>query len=347
MAMEELGRAQPLREDPDLRELARASTGANLQLVVALARRDAPAIPIEVTPQAIAYARELARRNIPMAELARGYRTAQHVLWRFGVRELRAHLEEDVAAAAIEAFTEATFATGDALMGSALDHYAAERDRWVRSADALRRATVQDLLDGDAVDAGAASGRLRYDLRREHVAFVVWDADEATALSIGGRGALVIPFGPGIVAGWCAPSSLNPDGEHVAIGQPGSGVEGFRRSHVEAMEARRVARLGGLEGVVRYADVALAALLTKDLEQAQAFADRILGPLADENRLAETVLVLLEAQGSPRHAAHRLGIHENTVSKRVRAAEEILGHPVTQRPAELFAALLIHDAVQP
>ena len=345
LAMEELGRAQPLREDPDLRELAQASTAANLQLVLELARRDAPALPVEATPQAVAYARELARRNIPIAELARGYRVAQHLLWRFGVRALRARLSEDDAAAAIEAYTEATFATGDALIGSALDHYAAERDRWVRSADALRRATVQDLLDGECSDAGVASGRLRYELRREHVAFVVWEADEATALAVGGRGALVVPFGPGVIAGWCAPSALNADGARIAVGRPGSGIAGFRRSHVEAMEARRVARLGGLDGVVRYADVALVALLTKDLEQARAFAERTLGRLAEESRLAETVLCLLEAQGSPRHAAQRLGIHENTVAKRVRAAEEILGRPVTERPLELFAALLINRAV--
>ena len=68
--------------------------------------------------------------------------------------------------------------------------------------------------------------------------------------------------------------------------------------------------------------------------------------LAEADRLPATVLCLLEAQGSPRHAAQRLGIHENTVAKRVRAAEELLGHPVTERPAELFAALLIHRAIR-
>jgi DNA-binding PucR family transcriptional regulator len=101
-------------------------------------------------------------------------------------------------------------------------------------------------------------------------------------------------------------------------------------------------------GAVRYADVALAALLTNDLPQAEAFARRELAGLAGDapstRRLAETVLAVLEAQGSPRHAAQRMGLHENTVAKRVRAAEELLGRSIDRRPAELFAALIIHRA---
>jgi DNA-binding PucR family transcriptional regulator len=136
---------------------------------------------------------------------------------------------------------------------------------------------------------------------------------------------------------------------HVAIGEPGDGLDGFRRSHAEALEARRVAQLGGLAGAVRYADVALVALLTKDPAQARTFAERQLGPLmasdAATTRLAETLLAVLRAQGSPRHAAMRLGVHENTVAKRVRTAEQALARSIGERPDELLAALLIRGAV--
>jgi hypothetical protein len=344
--------------DEDLLALARSSSAANLALVAELTRGSVRIDEAAPPPQAAAFARELARRNVPMAELARAYRIVQRAMWRFGVDEIRARADDAAAAAtAIEEYTDATFATGEVLMGSALERYALERDRWVRSADAVRRATVEQLLAGGAVDIVAASGRLRYELRREHVAFVVWaDADDAVlesaATAVGGAGALVVPLGAGVVAGWCSPGALALDpaaaSARVGVGEPGPGLEGFRRSHAEALEARRVARLGGLQGTIRYREIALAALLTSDLAQAQAFAQRELAGLAGDEpstrRLAGTVLAVLEAQGSPRHAAQRLGLHENTVAKRVRAAEELLGRSIDQRPAELLAALIVQRA---
>jgi hypothetical protein len=359
LAVEALAAETDLLEgDADMRALVKSSTAANLQLVAEMARGAIGLADVVPPPQAVAFARELARRNVPMAELARAYRLVQHAMWRFGAREIRARMRGEAAVAeAIEDFTDATFMTGEALMASAMDRYAIERDRWVRSADAVRRATVEELLRGGVADVGAASGRLRYELRREHVAFVVWAEDdeavlESAAAAVGGQGALLVPLAVGVVAGWCPPSALDPvaphDGTRVAVGAPGEGLEGFRRSHAEALEARRVARLGGLEGVTRYDDVALVALLTKDLEQARAFAARRLGALTaagrDTERLAETVLTVLQEQGSPRHAAQRLGVHENTVAKRVRVAEQALGRRIDEHPAELHAALLIRRA---
>lgn len=360
LAIKAVERETPLlRQDPDLRALARSSSAANLVLVAEITRGNVALEGVEPPPQATAYARELARRNVPLTELARGYRIGQHVMWRFGVAEIRKSLGDARAASAIEGFTEATHATAEVLMGTVMERYAAERDRWVRSADAVRRATVQSLLDGDPIDAAVASTRLRYELRREQVAFIVWaDAEggplEAAAARVGGTGSLLVPLRAGIMAGWCSPPALSADkaGEHVrvAIGTPGEDVDGFRRSHGEALEARRVARLSDRPGAVRYADVALVALLTRDLDQARTFAARELGGLvaddASTRRLADTVLAVLETQGSPRKAAQMLDVHENTVAKRVRAAQQILGHPIDERPAELLAALLVQRTLR-
>jgi DNA-binding PucR family transcriptional regulator len=60
-------------------------------------------------------------------------------------------------------------------------------------------------------------------------------------------------------------------------------------------------------------------------------------------RLAQTLRVVLENQGSPRRAAHVLGVHENTVAKRLRAVEELLGDEVRDQPAQLLGALAILD----
>ena len=348
-----------LRGDPDLLEVARSSSAANVALVAQLIRDPPGPGQLEPPPQAIAFARELARRNVPDAELSRAYRVAQLALWRWGVAEVRRRVDADAATDAVQGLTEAAFTTGDAFSTIVMERYAIERERWVRSAEAVRDATVQELLAGGRVDAAAAGRRLRYELAREHEAFVVWsDAESAlperAAAAVGGARALLVPLGAGVVAGWAPAGTLgaSPAPEiAVAVGLPASGADGFRTSHLEAMEARRVARMAGpFSGTVRYDEIALPALLTKDPEQAAAFARRTLGPLAGGDatarRLATTLLTVLEEQGSPRHAARRLGVHENTVAKRLRAVDAALPPSARQGPAELMAALLVQRTLR-
>jgi DNA-binding PucR family transcriptional regulator len=142
-----------------------------------------------------------------------------------------------------------------------------------------------------------------------------------------------------------------PDGVSVAIGSCGADVAGFRRSHEEALRAREIAILAGRTGTIQYRDVALVAVATSDLGRAREFVEAELGPLAgaDEatRRLAVTLRVYLEELGSPRRAGHVLGIHENTVANRVRAAEELLGAPADRRVPQLLLALELLDVVAP
>src|SRR5690349_11999028 len=73
------------REAADLRDLARASVLANLQLLADVVSGNVALEDAETPSQAVAFARELARRNVPMSELARTYRVVQHAMWRVGV----------------------------------------------------------------------------------------------------------------------------------------------------------------------------------------------------------------------------------------------------------------------
>jgi DNA-binding PucR family transcriptional regulator len=117
------------------------------------------------------------------------------------------------------------------------------------------------------------------------------------------------------------------------------------------MNARRVAVLTGLApgGVVHFADVALASLVSADLDQARAFVARELGPLArgdDRTRtLATTLRTYLELGSSLDRAARRLGVHKNTVLKRVRRARELLGGDLDERMLELEVALALAPVV--
>ncbi len=351
-----------LRDDDDLLEIARRSAAANIAVIIDLAGGTFALADLEPPPQAVAFTRELARRNLPVSDLARAYRVAQRALWHWGTAEIhRRVLDAEERARAIEELSQAAFATGDVFGSLVMERYAQERERWVRSADALRSATLADLLSGNVIDVERAGRRLRYDLRQQHEAFVVWSDDdavhpEAVAAAVGGSRALIVPIAGGIVAGW-APAGSTDSGAagsaRVAYGEPGAGVDGFRASHHEALEARRVVRLAGWASpVVWHHEIALLALLTNDMEQAERFAQRLLGPLAEDTdqarRLAGTLLTVLESGGSPRRAAKQLGVHENTVAKRLRSVDQLLEEPFAERrTAELHAALLIAAALKP
>ena len=137
----------------------------------------------------------------------------------------------------------------------------------------------------------------------------------------------------------------------VALGRPARGVAGFRRTHEEAGHARRVASLAGRSpgSVTSYDSVALAALATVDLGQASRFVADQLGELAADDdtmrRLAATLRVFLDEQGSRARAARRLGLHENTIGYRIRQAEEILGRSVEENALELHVALVLAGVV--
>jgi DNA-binding PucR family transcriptional regulator len=95
--------------------------------------------------------------------------------------------------------------------------------------------------------------------------------------------------------------------------------------------------------VVRYRDVGLTALASIDPVLARAFVAEELGPLAEPSdemrRLAATLRVYLEERASPRRAARRLGLHENTIKNRIRTVAELLGAPPEERIGELLVAL--------
>ena len=111
------------------------------------------------------------------------------------------------------------------------------------------------------------------------------------------------------------------------------------------MHARRVAQLTHRHpgSITRYDDVALAALASADVEHAREFVAAELGRLAGgddhSQRLTATLRVYLEENMSPLRAAQRLGVHENTITNRIRSAQELLPHPIEHRSPELQVAL--------
>jgi DNA-binding PucR family transcriptional regulator len=117
------------------------------------------------------------------------------------------------------------------------------------------------------------------------------------------------------------------------------------------VQAARVAALAGdsATAVTSYERVELVSLLASDLPRARRFVAAQLGPLASTSepaaRLRETVLAFLVAGGSATHAAKELYVHQNTVTNRVKRAEELMGRRVNHSPVELVCALELAAAL--
>jgi PucR C-terminal helix-turn-helix domain/GGDEF-like domain len=364
-----------LDADPELRGSTYASTDNVLRLLVDLARSGLPPREAFPPPAAVDYAREFVRRGLSLDSLLRAYHIGQAVFFARWSERARSDIHDPgELAEAIELGAKWTFEYVDTLSGGLARRYAEERELWVRSAAALRGQVVDALLSGEPVDVDASSRRLGYELDRTHQAFVVWSDAWAEggeqALAMLERAALEIvrllgAAGPLVVTrarlclggwvGWRGERALEPEplrlDRHAfpdvlaGFGSPGHGVPGFCRSHREAMYARRVARLTSRRpgSITRYDDVALAALATADVEHAREFVAAELGALAavddHSRRLTATLRVYLEENMSPLRAGQRLGVHENTITNRIRAAQELLPRPIEHRSPELQVAL--------
>jgi DNA-binding PucR family transcriptional regulator len=387
LSVEVVDRIRPqlpvLFPDPEAVEANRASTEASIRAVAELIERGADPKAIELPPETLAYARDGARRGIPLTALMRSYRLGHAALWEIVARDLAARAEDrDELAEATDVCSALMFAYVDHALTLADEEYAAERERFARSAAASRAHTIEAILTGQQLDAAAAGRRLRYELDRRHVGIVAWlesapeDADPHTLLE-GAVGvvaeatratpALVHPIGLLASAGWVSvgpTTDLAPVAElrldptmmpwvRLAVGDPAEGVAGFRASHEQAAQARRVATLANRPAgsVTRYARVALQAMATADLDQARSFVDRQLGRLAVDDdtarRLVATLRVYLDEHASRGRAAKRLGVHENTISYRIRQIEEILGRSVEEDTLDLRVALALMSTVRP
>jgi DNA-binding PucR family transcriptional regulator len=369
--------------DPELRASTYASTDSVLRLIVDLARTGRPPSEAVPPPAALDYAREFVRRGLPVDSLLRAYHIGQATFFRrWATKAHETITNPQELTEAVELGANWTFDYVEKLSDGLVERYGVERERWVRSAAAVRAQVIDALLAGEPVDAARASSRLGYELGRTHLAFAIWtDAphergDVALAMieraafqlvsSLGAAAPLLVPRARLCLAGWIGSHGddhlATLEQAHVdvrsfptvlaAFGSPGVGVAGFVRSHREAVQARRIAQLTQQRAgtVTRYETVALAALASTDVEEARAFVRTELGQLLGDDdqstRLSATLRAYLEENMSPSRASRRLGVHENTITNRIRAAQELLPHPIEQRACELQVALRLIRLIQ-
>lgn len=278
--------------------------------------------------------------------------------------------------AAMRTISAALFDGMETLAALVAEEFALERDRWFSGPAGERFALVNGILDGEPVEPAAAMRRLGYDLTLHHVALVLSREAggarelEGVALRLleqaGCSSVLLLPAGSGRLWAWGGRTSnrptefrrlddppVLPPEVSVASGLPEDGVDGFRRSHAQALTAERVGRTAQPRPcrLYDYGALELMVLLGSDTTAAAEFVTRELGPLAADDKsmaaLRDTVRCFLDQERSLAATAELLHIAKNTVVYRVQKAERLLGRSLREDRFRLHTALYLADQLGP
>ena len=266
-----------LRGDAQLLQLLRDSVDGNVATVFSAIRHAIPIENVELPTAALEHARRLAQRGVTVNALVRAYRLGHKAVLDVVLDEIRrSNLEPPLSLDVFSQISEITFGYIDWITQQVVNTYQGERDRWMENRNSLRALRVRELLDGADLDIDAVTTAIRYPLRRVHLAVVAWrdeaeDGDDLGSMerfvqqlaeSAGARECwLFTPVDR--LTGWAwlaVPADAAPpsavdrirafaeartDAPWIALGNPLSGVEGFRRSHQQAQEAHAVAVASG------------------------------------------------------------------------------------------------------
>ncbi|TDC91446.1 PucR family transcriptional regulator [Saccharopolyspora aridisoli] len=357
-------RTQAIAADPVLADGLRQTNVDNVVHWAAANVQDPGCrVPPHLGRQALDTARDLVRRGLD-AHALDTYRAGQNVAWQYWMEicfsltsdpdELRELL--DVTALSISTYVNDTIACISERMQ-------AELDTLIRGTNADRRAAVALILEGSPISARRAELKLGYGLTGPHTAAVVWStahvgleelesaAEELVGLT-GARRRLTVVATAGTLWVWLpVATTVGTDEltEHlssrphvrVSIGRPGREVDGFRRSHLDALTAQRMlARLSSRRQVARYEDVQLVALMTADPAHADEFVAEALGALRDADpEVRQVVRTYIREQCNASRTAERLYTHRNTVLRRLARADELLPRPLAEDVVGVGAAL--------
>jgi hypothetical protein len=215
------------------------------------------------------------------------------------------------------------------------------------------------ILEGETDDGE----ELDYDIGLDHIAAIAWGPDAGRELArLGtmlGAHSLVLQATEEVVWGWYGRSEWEggipalderfpAGGVGIAVGGPAAGPEGFRRAHDEAGDAYVVARRAGRR-LVRYGEVAIEALAMQSESASRRFVAHVLGDLTGggrrEEMLRRTLTAYYENGQNGAATAQELGVHEQTIARRLVAAADLLGSHPSECRAEVETALRVRQVL--
>lgn len=298
--------------------------------------------------------RRRVHQAVPFDAMYRSYQVGTRLLWSCLVDRVGG---EDLANLGNLALLYA-----DQVTSAASAAYLEERERGARSqrtaaAVFLVRLVNDDLAADDEATIREASA-LGYDLTRTHVAALVANVgrlttpEQSIALNriasglgryfINGPTAL-IPSGLAIAVDGDSADDVSsmlraciqdvaasPSAYQVGIGAPHSGPSGLVASFAEARRAQMLGSLLEPASPTHSYDHLRTVDFFKTGDSVEAYVKAALGPIlvADngkQHRLLETLETLFAVALNRKLAAHRLGIHPNTITYRIQRIEKLLG----------------------
>ncbi|HEY3435572.1 MAG TPA: helix-turn-helix domain-containing protein, partial [Solirubrobacterales bacterium] len=310
----------------------------------------------DCSPPVDAWGAQLAARSGELKALLAGYRIAHMVLWNSWLELVEdSGVEEQIRRGLLRYGSLFFFRYAGVLSDFVSETYQDDLEKAMRSGEQRRFRAVKGLLEGRS-SLGVEFG---LNLDQHHLSLIAWEkGGEAAARGLAKTlGRPLLSVSPAENVWWCWISGAHPlsaesekrleahrppPGAALAVGLEAFGEDGFRATHRQAQRARRVARRRGLDWVL-FANVAVEALLGDDPADARAFVAHELRGIDDDSvasrRIRETIAAYFAAEHNAASAAAALGIHQQTVANRLRAAEERLGHPVASRRVELETAM--------
>jgi len=362
-------RIEELSGDTAIIDLLGSSIEGNVENILHALRHGITVEDIEPPSAAFEYARRLAQRGVPVNALVRAYRLGQQHLLEAAFSEcMRQHPDPLVQAATYQQVVTVTFDYIDWISQRIVTVYESERERWLTERNTARVNRVHDLISGATSDIDAAEAVIGYRLRVPHLGAVLWvdetgaQQDQLTrfnrtvttlAEKLGcGWSPLVTPRDRCSAWAWIPVTeeftldlsavrpllddAAGPPLPRVALGRVHSGLAGFRQTHLEALQAQRVAMIRDdpAHPVTGFHEPGLnvAALLAIDIDQTRRWVHETLGNLADDDeqheRLRETLLLFFQHDSSYTAAGEAMLMHKNSVKYRVASAEKILGRPL-------------------
>jgi DNA-binding PucR family transcriptional regulator len=357
---------EPLRSEPVLAAEVAASTRSNvLHWAAGIARDPGGRVPANLTPEVLGIAREAFRRGIEQTVYTT-YHAGQNAVQAYWMRTAFAlSADPAVLRQALAAGSASVAGFVEDMVAALSEQLRREHADLARSSHARRFEVVSLILDSAPITTGRAGAQLGYDLRRRHTAAVLWTdprrpdqaALAAAAEALGpvtrARQVLTVIASSSSVWAWLAAAAdtgaaaitaataAHP-AVRVAVGPAGTGADGFRRSHFDAVATQRLMSRRPDLRVARFADVQLVALALADEQGAREFVARTLGTLADADPdLRDTLCVYIGEQFSAARAARALYTHRNTVLNRLQRAERLLPHRLAGHGLEIGVALEI------
>jgi DNA-binding PucR family transcriptional regulator len=350
---------------PVLAKIVRRANFAHLLHWTTANLRD-PGAPVSanLSAETMGMARDLVRRGLDLQAIGI-YRVGEYLAQRYWTQiafeltsdppELRELL--DVSAQSMHDYIEATLAGVTAQIQF-------EHDELTRGTNAERLEVVNLILDGAPITRERAETRLGYALSRAHTAAIVWSDDldgdhgyldraaDSFSHAIGSSRPLTViasvasrwvwvPDIAGLDAGRVQKAMADVPEARIAIGSTAAGVEGFRRSHLEATRTQRaLERLRSEQRVALFEDLQMVALIVRNPDAANEFIKATLGDFESANpELQATLLTFINEQCNASRAAKRLHTHRNTLLRRLESAQRLLPRPLDSTSVRVAVAL--------